>query len=60
MMKEYDIDLEANETMRKLADLPPITANSKEGKEIRELMDGLGLDDEYMMLAVYAYTLGRG
>ena len=50
-----------NKTMKKLEKMYPITADSPEGKEIKELFDGMGMDmtDNNVMLAVYAYMLGQ-
>lgn len=49
-----------NKTMMKLGNMTPITADSPEGKEIAELLDGMGMDrtDDNIMLATMAYMLG--
>lgn len=53
-------DFNCNATMRKLGNLYPVVANTYEGKEISELLEGTiaqGVCDP-MIIADYAYTLG--
>lgn len=54
-------DWNINPTMKKLAKLYPVHADSPEGQEIRELIHGMIANNERLdpyMLADYAYTLG--
>lgn len=56
----YYSDFDCNDTMRKLGRLYPVVANSYEGKEIRELLEGTvakGVRDP-LIIADDAYTLG--
>ncbi len=50
-----------NPTMKKLGKLCPVCADTPEGNEIKELIDGMIKNDmklDAYMLADYAYTLG--
>ena len=53
-------DFNANETMRRLANSDCIWADTPEGQEIIELVNGMGIDksSNHYLLASYAYTLG--
>ncbi|GEM_PF-4453235 len=57
------IDFTKNETMRYLASIPAISGNSKAGREIAELIDGIGITEDKqadaILLAVFAYELGQ-
>lgn len=54
-------DFEANKTMKRLAKCHPIYKGSPEGNELEELFEGMGLelDSDNIMLAMFAYMLGR-
>lgn len=54
-------DFTANDTMKKVGELPSIGSDTREGKEIVELITGLGLpaDNDHIMFAMYAYGLGK-
>lgn len=54
-------DFEANKTMKRLAKCHPICKGSPEGNELEELIEGLGieLNEDNLMLAMFAYMLGR-
>lgn len=50
-----------NPTMRKLSKQYPIDADSKEGQEIKELLEGMATNDEPISItqyAMYGYILG--
>ena len=56
----YHSDFDCNPTMRKLGKQYPVVANSYEGKEISELIEGTvakGVSDP-LIIADYAYCLG--
>ena len=54
------MDMTANKTMRKLDRMYPINADTPEGKEIRELLDGMEMPmtNDNLMLAMFGYMLG--
>ena len=54
------MDMNANKTMRRLDRMYPINADTPEGKEIRELLDGMGMPmtNDNVMLAMFGYMLG--
>lgn len=54
-------DFEANETMKRIKKCHPIYKGTPEGNELEELFEGLGLElnNDSLMLAMFAYMLGR-
>lgn len=54
-------DFTTNETMKRIGKSHPIYKGSPEGNELEELFDGLGIEmtNDNLMLAMFAYTLGR-
>ena len=56
-------DFTKNETMRKLASVPVVSANSEDGKKIAELIDGLGIAEnekaDAYYLAQLSFRLGQ-
>ena len=53
------IDWNQNETMKKLGHLIAISADTPEGEEVQELMQGMGAwDSNTYTLASFAYSLG--
>ncbi len=55
------MDMNANKTMKRLGNMYPINADTPEGKEITELLDGMGMPmtNDNVMLAMFGYMLGR-
>ena len=57
------VDYTKNETMRKLASVPVVSADSEDGKKIAELIDGLNIPEEFKADAFYSlqlsFQLGR-
>lgn len=51
----------ANDTMRLLANQPGVTGTSKEGKAVKELLEGMGLPltNDNIMLACYSLSIGK-
>ena len=56
-------DFTKNETMRKLASVPVVSADSEDGKKIAELVDGLGIAEnekaDAYYLAALSFRLGE-
>lgn len=56
-------DFTKNETMRKLASVPAVDADSEDGKRIAELISGLDIPAEFKADAYYlaqlAFQLGK-
>ena len=54
-------NFEANKTMKRIAKSRIICKGSPEGKELEELFEGLGveIDNDNLMIAMFAYMLGR-
>lgn len=50
-------DFTKNETMRKLASVPAVSADSEDGKKIAELIDGLSIPAEFKADAYYSLQL---
>lgn len=50
-------DFTKNETMKALASVPAVDADSKDGKRIAELIDGLGIPAEFKADAYYSLQL---
>lgn len=54
------MNMTANKTMRRLDRMYPINADTPEGKEIRELLDGMEMPmtNDNITLAMFGYMLG--
>lgn len=57
----YNIDFEKNNTMKKIAKTPCISADSIEGRAIADILEGLGLPltNDNIMIGSFAISYGK-